>query len=104
MVTTSTKVWKDHSSDVDIYRVLASPAAKRRALEKGYLSPWLIRRFEHILADVKTRHEDYENAKAQLGITQTKPAQSAPLPAPTGRTPRQVAPVSSRKLVRAAGV
>lgn len=60
----STRTWNDHSSDVDIYRVLGSETMANRALERGYLSPWLIRRFQSILSAEKKRHDDYERAKA----------------------------------------
>ena len=65
-VKTSKRVWDNNNSDIEIYKVLASPEVARLAKEKGYLSPWLIRRFEHILEKEEQRQQDHQRAPASL--------------------------------------
>jgi hypothetical protein len=61
-VNTSKRVWNNKNSDIEIYKVLASPQVERLAKEKGYLSPWLIRRFRRILKEEEQRRHDYQRA------------------------------------------
>lgn len=61
-VKKSTKMWNYNHSDLEIYRVLASPTVVKRAEEKGYLSPWLVGKFKQILKREKQRDEDLQHA------------------------------------------
>jgi hypothetical protein len=57
----STAMWEDQTSDLELYRLLSSPTVVGRAKEKGYLSPWIFRRFERVLAAAEKRHGDYQS-------------------------------------------
>lgn len=96
LIGTSSHVWNDHNSDVDIYRVLAGPEVRARARKRGYLSPWLIGRFQAILEQEKKRHEEYEKAKRTLGLAQNPPPPPPPkVPAPAVSAPAITTPPAS---------
>jgi hypothetical protein len=65
-VKTSKRVWDNNNSDIEIYKVLASDEVAQMAREKGYLSPWLIGRFERILEREEQKRQDYQRAPALL--------------------------------------
>jgi hypothetical protein len=65
LIGTSRKVWEDHSSDADIYRVLASRELAHHLVKRGYLSRWMIHRFEAALKREEERHGDYQAAVRQ---------------------------------------
>jgi hypothetical protein len=71
VVKASMKLWNKTHSDLEIYRVLTSPGVVKRAEEKGYLSPWLVRRFKQILKREKQRDEDLQHAINQ-GVAQAQ--------------------------------
>ena len=65
IVKASKKHWDEKHATLETYRFLTSEPVKKIVLEKGYVSPWMIRRFEAILAREKKRHRDYQLAQRQ---------------------------------------
>jgi Protein of unknown function (DUF1353) len=75
-VKTSKRMWHANHSDLEIYRVLTSPKVAQDAQTKGYLSPWLIKKFRQILNREELQDKDLRQAKKQ-GVaqdTETKPS------------------------------
>jgi hypothetical protein len=100
-VKTSQKVWRDHSSDVNIYRALTSPEIAPLAVEKGYLSPWMVEQFKEVLKREEARHSDYQKAVKQgMGVRQA-PLRRKILPIPF--IPLPTIPVAEPKQVPEAG-
>ena len=65
IVKASKKHWDEKHATLETYRFLTSEPVKKIVLEKGYISPWMIRRFEAILAREKKRYRDYQLAQRQ---------------------------------------
>ncbi|MEP6671190.1 MAG: DUF1353 domain-containing protein [Chthoniobacter sp.] len=74
LVGASKQAWEERSTDVDIYRVLASKKVAAQAEKNGYLSKWMIHRFRDILKREEERHHDYQQALQQGIAAQTTPA------------------------------
>src|SRR4029079_426402 len=71
IVNASKKHWDQKHATLETYRFLTSDPVKKIVLEKGYLSPWLIRRFEKILAREEKRHRDFQLSQGQLAVDRT---------------------------------
>ena len=66
-IDASKKAWDEKTTDVDIYRVLASEKIAHDMEKNGYISKWMIHRFRKILKEEEDRHHDYQRA-VQQGI------------------------------------
>jgi hypothetical protein len=69
IIKASKQHWDEKHATLETYRFLTSDPVKKIALEKGYLSPWLIRRFKAILAREEKRHRDYQLSQKQATST-----------------------------------
>jgi hypothetical protein len=76
-VKTSKRLWNANHSDLEIYRALTSPKVAHDAETKGYLSPWLIKKFRQILNREELQEEDLRHAKRQ-GVAQDNEAKPSP--------------------------
>jgi hypothetical protein len=76
LIGTSRNVWRELNSDMAIYQALSESNVARHAEEKGYLSKWLIKKFENVLTGEKKRHEDHERALRQGIVAETRSTQA----------------------------
>jgi len=74
LVGTSRQAWQERTTDVDIYRVLASKKVAAQVEKNGYLSKWMIHRFRDILKREEERHHDYQQAVQQGIVASTEPS------------------------------
>ena len=68
---TSKRIWEKESRTLETYRFLTDPAVKDVALEKGYLSRWLIEKLEKILKREQNRYKDFQRAEPHVAPLQT---------------------------------
>ena len=66
IIKISKKHWDEKHATLETYRFLTSDPVRKIVLEKGYLSPWLVRRFKAILAREEKRHRDYQLSQPQV--------------------------------------
>jgi Protein of unknown function (DUF1353) len=70
VVSKSTAMWNEENSNLELYRLLSSPTVRKRAQEKGYLSPWLLARFDAVLKEAEARQGEYVEADTPALPTQ----------------------------------
>ncbi len=77
-IKTSKKLWEENHSTIETYRFLTSSDVSTVALQKGYVSPWLMKKFVRILKREEDRHKDFQRSQPQIAPPQIPPAQTAP--------------------------
>lgn len=70
-IKTSKKLWEEKHCTIETYRFLTSSAVRTVALQKGYVSPWLMKKFAGILKREEDRHKDFQRSRPQILPTQT---------------------------------
>ncbi len=70
-IKTSKKLWEDRHCTMETYRFLTEESVKRVALSKGYLSPWLMGKFEGIVRREEDRHRDFQRSQQQAIASKT---------------------------------
>ena len=89
-IKTSKKLWEEKHSEIETYRFLTDSAVSKVALKKGYVSPWLMKKFVRILKREEDRHKDFQRSQPQIAPPQIPPAQTAQAMVPAAQTaPRQ---------------
>jgi hypothetical protein len=85
-IRTSKKLWAEKHCTIETYRFLTSHAVKAVALQKGYLSPWLMKKFVGILEREEDRHKDFQRSRPQIAAMQIPPAETPQTRAPDVQT------------------
>jgi hypothetical protein len=89
IIKTSKKLWAERHCTIETYRFLTSETVKGVALQKGYLSPWLMGKFEGILKREQNRQKDFQRSQPQAAPLQAALSQTAPLPSEQAQTPME---------------
>ena len=85
-IRTSKKLWEEKHCTIETYRFLTSNAVKKVALQKGYVSPWLMGKFAAILKREENRHRDFQRSQPQIVSAQVPPAQTSQATIPASET------------------
>jgi hypothetical protein len=85
-IKTSKKLWEEKHCTIETYRFLTSSVVRAVALQKGYVSPWLMKKFAGILKREEDRHKDFQRSRPQIAPPQSPPTQTAQTTIPVVQT------------------